>query len=300
MPNHLQTSAQSKNSFTLNPGASTMRFLAAQLALLLFLYTNTTLSQSPTPHLGFDANDYPGDTALPALHQHFAWAGYWLNNPPGATSNPWRGKRDTLLHAGFGFLVLFNGRMDAEILRAKRRGTTPETLGKQDAALAVAAAQREHFPVHTILFLDQEEGGRLLPEQAAYLLSWTEAIAASPYLPGVYASGQPVEDDPGTTITTIQDIRQQVAAKHLHPITFFAYQDACPPSNGCTLTPPPITAAGTPDIAIWQYAQSPRRPEVTHACAKTYAKDNNCYAPGIPNIMLDLSLATSDDPSHGR
>lgn len=278
-----------------------MCFLPKNLALiLLLLTTNIARAQQPAQHLGFDANDYPGDAALPALRQHFAWTGYWLNNPPGATSNPWQGKRDTLLRRNFGFLVLFNGRLDAEILHAKRRGTTPETLGKQDAAQATAAAQREHFPPHTVIFLDQEEGGRLLPEQATYLLAWTEAIAASPYLPGVYASGQPVPDDPGTTITTIQDIRQQVAAKHLHPITFFAYQDACPPSNGCTLNPPAITSAGTPDLDVWQYAQSPRRPELTRSCAKTYAKDNNCYAPGIPNIFLDLSLATSDDPSHGR
>src|SRR5262249_54081547 len=147
---------------------------------------------------------------------------------------------------------------------------------------------------------DQEEGGRLLPEQAAYLFAWTEAIAASPYLPGVYLSGQPVEDSPGKTITTTQDVREQVAAKHLHPVALFVYQDACPPSNGCTLTPPPITAAGTPDIAAWQYAQSPRRPDIPHACAKTYAADGNCYVPGLPGIFLDLSLATSDDPSHGR
>lgn len=277
-----------------------MRFLPATLGPLILLAASIAQPQQPSRHLGFDANDYPGDDALPTLRQHFAFTGYWLNNPPGATDNPWLGKRDTLLRQNFGFLVLFNGRLDVEIVKAKRRGTTPETLGQQDAAAAIAAAQREHFPPHTILFLDQEEGGRLLAEQSAYLLAWSEAIAASPYSPGVYASGQPVPDDPGTTITTIQDIRQQIAAKHLHPIAFFAYQDACPPSNGCTLTPPPITAAGTPDIAVWQYAQSPRRKEITQSCGKTYAKDGNCYAPGIPNIMLDLSLATSDDPSHAR
>jgi len=277
-----------------------MRTFTASLALLIFLNTNILLAQSPTPHLGFDANDYPGDAALPALRKSFAFTGYWLNNPPGETTNTWRGKRDTLLHQNFGFLVLFNGRLDAEILKSKRSGTTPATLGQQDASAAIAAAQREHFPPHTIIFLDQEEGGRLLPEQSDYLLAWTEAIAASQYLPGVYLSGQPVKDSPGKTITTAQDVREQIAAKHLHPIALFVYQDACPPSNGCTLNPPPITAAGTPDIAAWQYAQSPRRPEFTHACAKTYAKDNNCYAQGIPGVFLDLSTATSDDPSHGK
>lgn len=33
-------------------------------------------------YLGFDANDYPGDAALPQLRKTFAFAGYWLNHPP--------------------------------------------------------------------------------------------------------------------------------------------------------------------------------------------------------------------------
>ena len=172
----------------------------------------TQTSPSPTSYLGFDRNDYPGDTQLPAFKRHFDFTGYWLNNPPGATANTWAGKRDILLRNGFGFLVLWNGRLDAEILKARRAGTDPATLGARDAAAALAAATREHFPPGTILFLDQEEGGRLLPEQSAYLLAWTEAIARSGFLPGVYLSGQPVPDGPGRTITTAQDIRTQVAA----------------------------------------------------------------------------------------
>ena len=262
--------------------------------------SHSSTAQIAAQYLGFDRNLYPGDAALPALRQHFTFTGYWLNNPPGETTNTWRGKRDTLLRNAFGFLVLFNGRLDAEILEAKRRGTTPETLGLQDATAAIAAAKREQFPADTILFLDQEEGGRLLDEQAAYLFAFTEAITASSYKPGVYLSGQPVEDDPGKTITTAQDVREKMVSKHLHPVSLFVYQDTCPPSNGCTLTPPPLNAAGTLDIAAWQYAQSPRRPENTRACRKTYATDNNCYAPGVPKIYLDMNVAISDDPSHGR
>jgi hypothetical protein len=285
-----------------------MRPTTATLATLLILAT-IACAQSPTnpspatasPNpIGFDSNDYPGDSALPALRRHFAFAGYWLTNPPGEHHNPWIGKRDILLRNGFGFLVLANGKTDAEISRAKRAGTTPAALGVKDATAAIAAAQREHFPVQTILFLDQEEGGRLTANQSTYLLAWTEAVARANYLPGVYASGQPVDDAPGKTITTIQNIRELVVAQHLHDIAFWVYQDACPPANGCTLQPPPITASGTPDITAWQYAQSPRRKEITSACAKTYATDGNCYAPGIPGIFLDLSVAATADPSHGR
>ena len=257
-------------------------------------------SGAATPYRGFDRNDYPGDDVLPALRRQFSFAGYWLNNPPGARQNSWQGKRETLLRAGFGFLVLFNGRLDAEIVKAQKSGTSPAALGKNDAAAAIAAARREHFPARTILFLDQEEGGRLLPEQAAYLFAWTSAVSRSGFLSGVYASGQPVDEGHGQTITTAQDIRNHVAAEHLSPITLWVAQDACPPSNGCTMRPPSPEYSGTPDATVWQYAQSPRRKAFTSACARTYAADGNCYAPGVPRIYLDLDAAESADPSHGR
>lgn len=261
---------------------------------------------APADHIGFDRNDYPGDAAMAALHRTFAFTGYWITPPPEETTNTWIGRRKHLLRQGWGFLVLANGRLDKEILAAQKSGTPPEALARKDAANAVASARKEDFPPHTILFLDQEEGGRLLPEQAAYLLAWTEAVAATDYLPGVYASGQPVPEDQGHTITTIEDIRQQVTAKHLHPIAMFDAQDACPPAPGCTLKPHPLSASGEPEISIggdlvaWQYAQSPRRPEITQACAATYAADGNCYAPGFPQLFIDIDSASTDDPSHGR
>lgn len=251
-------------------------------------------------YLGFDRNDYPGDRALPALRRTFSFVGYWLNNPPGKQQNDWQGKREVLLRDGFGFVVLFNGRLDAEIVKARKSGTAAAALGKDDAAAAVAAARREGFPGETILFLDQEEGGRLLPEQADYLFAWTEAVARSGYRPGVYASGQPVNEGHGHTITTAEDIRSHVAAQHLHEITLWIAQDACPPSKGCVLQPPPPSASGTPDAAIWQYVQSPRRRSITAACAQTFASDGNCYAPESPGIHLDLDTASSPDPSRGR
>src|ERR1700757_1519371 len=40
-----------------------------------------------------------GDGFLPALHKTFAYAGYWLNDPPGMNGNPWAGKRAALRNA---------------------------------------------------------------------------------------------------------------------------------------------------------------------------------------------------------
>ncbi len=249
---------------------------------------------------GFDRNEYPGDDTMAQMHATFAFTGYWLTVPPGAQFNQWSGKRDLLRKQGWGFLVLANGKLEKEILAAQAAGVPAAALGQRDALAAVAAATAEGFPAHTLLFLDQEEGGRLTAPQAAYLLAWTEAVAASTYKAGVYASGQLTPDDPGTVIDTIRDIRERVGKGHLHPVEFFDAQDTCPPSNGCTVTTPPIATAGEPDVIVWQYSQSPRRPSLTAACATTYAADGNCYAPGFPKIFLDNDVATSPDPSHGR
>ena len=94
----------------------------------------TTGKPSSANYVGFDANDYPGDAMLPALHQQFAFTGYWLTNPPGAHSNPWLGKRDILLRNGFGFLVVANGRLDKEILKSQKFGKPAAALAREDAA----------------------------------------------------------------------------------------------------------------------------------------------------------------------
>jgi len=292
--------------FKLTPVALTIAALALTLSARA---QQTPSAQAAAPasqsYVGFDANNYPGDDLLPALRKQFSFTGYWLTNPPGADHNPWVGKRDILRRNGFGFLVVANGRLDKEIVKAQKSGKPPAAFAREDAAVAVAAGQREGFPPGTILFLDQEEGGRLLPEQADYLFAWTEAVAGTAYLPGVYASGQPVPDGKGpdgkpATITTIQDVRQRVAAGHLHEIAFWVAQDACPPANGCSVQPPPPDLSGTLNADAWQYAQSPRRKSITQSCGATYNRDGNCYAPGLTQYQLDLSVSASPDPSHGR
>jgi len=249
-------------------------------------------------HLGFDRNLYPGDQTLPTIAKRFSFVGYWLSNPPLEQSNTWIGKRSLIASHNLGFLVLWNGRLDKEILDKTKGGTPATALGANDAHAAILAAKREGFPVGTTIFLDQEQGGRLVQEQANYLFAWTEAVSAGGFHAGAYVSGEPVPDGPGKTITTAQNIQDNVTAKHLHPVALFVYQDSSPPSNGCTLAPPPLTASGTPGAVVWQFALSPRtNPQ---ARRQTYASDGNCYVPELPGVHLDLDVANERDPSHGR
>jgi Domain of unknown function (DUF1906) len=248
-----------------------------------------------TNYTGFDKNDYPGDNLLPELRRSFSFTGYWLNNPPGENSNSWAGKRATLKGHGFGFMVLFNGRLDAEL-----RGKDAAALGRGDAAAAVAAAKQEGFPPGAILFLDQEEGARLLPEQSAYLFSWVDSVQGSQYKPGVYCSGILVPDG-AEKISTASDILSHEGDRRL---ALWVANEQCPPSPGCvrpskSLAP---SLSGTPKALVWQYVKSPRT-QYAQQCPANYAADGNCYAPGSQHsaqTFLDLDVSTSADPSRGR
>ncbi len=244
--------------------------------------------------LGFDRNEYPGDENLKELRKDFSYSGYWLNNPPGATSNSWVGKRAQLESAGFGFLVLFNGRMYKD-LRNVQRATE---LGKADAQQAVQSATREGFPHHAIIFLDQEEGGRLLPEQKAYLFAWIDGVVQAGFDAGVYCSGIAAKEAGGASVVTADDIRQNAGSRK---ITYWAINDACPPSPGCSVKKPSPRDSGLPFADVWQFAQSPKRKDVAAACPG-YNSDGNCYADAVlqQRLHLDLNTAASPDPSRGR
>ncbi len=281
-----------------------MRVLVFFLSLL-----SVRVSLAQQSFLGFDRNDYPGDALLPALRKDFHYTSYWLNDPPGETVNSWAGKRATLKRYGFGFLVLFNGRTYAQL-----KGRDAAALGTADGNAAVAAAQREGFARNVLIFLDQEEGGRLLPEQTAYLFAWIDAVRAAGTRAGVYCSGMKVPDGNGT-ISTAEYIAgvQQERAKNTSKeksaerrIPIWIAIDQCPPSPGCTLEHPGRIALD-PDapvfIAAWQYAQSPRRAQFSAECPSNAAPDGKCYAPGLPhnaNTFVDLDTADSPDPSEAQ
>jgi hypothetical protein len=242
--------------------------------------------------LGFDRNEYPGDEKLLALHETFTFAGYWLNSPPGASANSWAGKRAVVEKAGFGFLVLFNGKTYAQL-----KGNEAEELGAADGEAAVAGVKREGFPAGTIIFLDQEEGGRLLDAQKDYLFAWMDAVSAGGFRGGVYCSGIAAKESSGESVVTADDIRKNAGDRK---IAYFVANDQCPPSPGCVLTKAPsLKDSGLDYAEVWQFVQSPRRVEFTATCAQTYDRDGNCYPPNV-RVHVDIEVAAESDPSHGR
>ncbi len=283
--------------------AEILRVCVAFAAVLLFSRAAGTSARLPLQpekvpvhtYLGFDANDYPGDDALPSLRRAFSFSGYWLNAPPGAKTNAWTGKRAELLKNGFGFLILFNGRLSKEL----QQPVDPSDLGARDAEVAVAAAQREGFSgdSFTVIYLDIEEGGRMLPPQINYIEGWKSAVESRGFVAGVYCSGMKVKEGKGRTITTADDIHERV------PVTaYFIYNDACPPSPGCAYlkNPPEPSQSGFAGARVWQFAQSPRRRNFTGPCSATYNSDGNCYPPvstAAGRILLDLDSSVSPDPS---
>lgn len=240
-------------------------------------------------HLGFDKNEYPGDVSLPALRKTFDWTGYWLSDPPGANSNTWKGKRAILRKHGFGFALLYRGRTQQEL-----RSGLPSRYGTADAHDAARAAHGEGFRSGSVIYLDLEEGGRLTAEQANYVSSFLRTLRDLNFTPGLYCSGIAVADGPGSTITTIESAK----GLRMHDVEFWVANDSCPPSPGCradrTLN---LSQSGTPDASIWQYSQTPRRPQFAGAaCAQTYASDSRCYAPAT-QVFVDMNVSRTADPS---
>ena len=266
--------------------------------LLLTVAMTTLASLAQSAYLGVDRNDYPGDRVMKELRQTFAFTGYWLNSPPGEKRNTWEGHRKAVEELGYGYLLLFNGR---EYSNLKASGNAAR-VGRSDAAAAVHSAQREGFPKKSIIFLDQEQGGRMLPEQLAYILAWVDGVTRSGFRAGIYCSGIPFHESKTVSVVTANDIHDHAAGRDIH---FFVSNDQCPPAPGCVF-PKPAPAPDNSGVSFaeaWQFAQSPQRPEMTAACRQTYARDGTCYPPNIPQdsgLYIDVDTATSPDPSQVR
>jgi hypothetical protein len=268
--------------------------LLSSSAVLLALPDRSNTDPVHSAYLGFDLNEYPGDGGLAILRKTFSFAGYWLSPPPGDKQTGWLGKRALLQSQGFGFVVLFNGR----VTRNLKSPSDAHQKGALDGQNAAKLARQEGFPSGTIIFLDIEEGGRLSDNYHDYVNAWIDTLAQANFRAGAYCSGVPLLEDAGHAITSAEDLQDHLAGRKL---ALWVFNDVCPPSPGCVFpqTPPAVMHSGVPGAAIWQYAQSPRRKERTSQCVVTYAPDGNCYAPGdtAHKWLLDANVATLPDPS---
>ncbi len=284
-----------------------MRSSAVPLFVLLLACSSVALSlaqldpQPPKPaaaqvFVGFDRNEYPGDAALNVLRKSYSFTSYWLSPPPGATVNTWVGRRAALKAKGFGFLLLYLGKSSAQIQTNK----IAVDAGLADAHDAAAAARREGIAQGSVIFLDQEEGGRYSSGQHLYLRTWAEELEKEHFRPGIYCSGIAVDEGEGLSVITADDIREHIGVPD---VVFWVYNDACPPSPGCTIPQNalPPSASGVGYASVWQFVRSPREKKIARHC-RGYAKDGNCYAPGDTRHQwfLDANVAITRDPSAPR
>jgi len=266
-------------------------------SFLVFSYSHEKASKAAPAetqsYLGFDRNEYPGDAALSVLRKSFTFASYWLSAPPGGKSNSWAGKRSLLQSQGFGFLLLYNGRAAEQV----RTAQLAEAAGLADARNAAAAARNEGFPKGSVIFLDQEEGGRFSQEQHLYLHTWAAELERQEFRAGIYCSGIPVDEGGGSHVTTANDIRAHISDPD---VVYWVYNDACPPSIGCEAGKnlPAPSESGVAGAEVWQFVRSPREKKVARHC-KGYTNDGNCYAPLDKNHewFLDMDVATTANPS---
>src|SRR6267154_272308 len=213
-------------------------------------------------NLGFDRNDYPGDAAMKELRKEFTFVGYWLTPPPGAKTNSWTGKRKEMEALGYGFLLLVRGRAGNAIRTAAEAGK----IGVGDARDAVRSAKAQGFASGGIVFIDIEDGGRLTAEYHAYLRAWADEIVSLGFRPGVYCSGMAVDEGGGARTVTADDIRSNEAPRDF---AYWVFDDACPPSPGCTsVSNPPLPAAsGVKYATVCAFAARERdRSEVQRIC----------------------------------
>lgn len=142
----------------------------------------------------------------------------------------------------------------------------------------------------------------MLPEQGTYIHAWVDGVVRRGYRAGIYCSGIPFRESSAVSIVTANDIREHAGSREIH---FFISNDQCGPSPGCVFPKPapPPSESGVTFANAWQFAQSPRRLEMTVACRQTYAPDGNCYPPGMPttsSLYVDVDTADSPDPSQAR
>ncbi len=136
-------------------------------------------------HAGFDRSDYPGDAIIAWLkaNTNLVWCGYYFGVAPSHSGTSWIGKRAKLAEAGWGIAPLYVGEQVVPP-GSQHRSAAKGTIDGQEA---VQFMTDEGFAPGSCVYLDLEAGA--LPQRLSdYTKSWTRAVEAGGFQPGVYCS----------------------------------------------------------------------------------------------------------------
>ena len=240
--------------------------------------------------------------------QDFSLHGLLAEHPSGRNARyvDWKaGDRATAY--GFGFLVLFNGRPDAQL---RRRDAA--ALGTADGKAAAAAAAREGFRKMSSSFSIRKRAAGCCRNRTLICLPGSMRFAAQVRGPEFTVRGSTCQRAkvPSTRLGTLWSRRprgsnvreQKVRIQERRTCSFGLPTTSARLRRVARLRLHRLAGVSTPPIAdfvtVWQYAQSPFRSEFSASCRARPAPDGNCYATD-PKIFVDLNTARSPDPSDG-
>lgn len=135
---------------------------------------------------GFDASDFPGTAEMAWLksNTNLVWCGYYLGPAPSHAGTSWMGQRSALQGAGWGIAPLYVGQQ----IRGPGRQNVNGPQGTIDGGDAATLLTVDGFVPGTCVYLDLEDGPPFTSPRTEYVASWTDAVKAGGFQPGVYCS----------------------------------------------------------------------------------------------------------------
>lgn len=135
---------------------------------------------------GFDVSGFPGVATMAKLkaNTNLVWCGFYLGPAPSHPDDGWMKHRAEISNQGWGIVPIYVGQ---QVIGKGSKHPSAEQ-GTKDALNAVDLLAKAGFAPDTCIYLDLENGKPFLPEQAAYVGTWVDGIAAKGFKPGIYCS----------------------------------------------------------------------------------------------------------------
>ena len=246
-----------------------------------------------------DRNDYPGDANMQGLRKTFVFHRLLAEQSTGSRTAILGSGRAATCNRWVTDFCCCSMDVSTKSLRLR---VMPRGWEARRGRCGKCGNHQRDFRQEAIIFLGPG-AGRAHARGAARLYSCLGGWCGEGWLwGGIYCSGIAFRESSKVSVVTANDIRDNAAAGT--SISLSATIVAGRRRDACFRVRRPLRAkSGVAFADVWQYAQSPRRPEITSACRKTYAPDDNCYPPGnapSTGLHIDVDAADSADPSRGR